>query len=306
MPIDRPAFLITIDTEGDNLWESSGLVTTENARYLPRFQDLCERYRLKPAYLTNYEMAENPFFCDFAQDVLKRRQGEIGMHLHAWNSPPLTNGNLKGQPYLIEYPENVMADKILFMTELLEKQFHQKPVSHRSGRWAFNSTYARLLVKNGYLIDCSVTPHVNWAAVPGDPNGSGGTDYSNYPENPYFMDLERPDQNGSSVFLEIPVTIVKNPANPRAISWLRPNGGNRNAMLKILTQASEEQWACVEFMIHSSELMPAGSPTFKTADDIEMLYEDLEALFSAAAEDFHGMTLVEFYDEYKIRRQSIH
>lgn len=38
----KPAFLITIDTEGDNLWQNHDRITTENTRFLPRFQALCE------------------------------------------------------------------------------------------------------------------------------------------------------------------------------------------------------------------------------------------------------------------------
>ena len=84
----RPSFLITIDTEGDDQWSRRGEVTTENARFLPRFQELCERYGLKPTYLTNYEMAKSPAFQPFGREVLRRGTAEIGMHLHAWNSPP--------------------------------------------------------------------------------------------------------------------------------------------------------------------------------------------------------------------------
>ena len=55
--MESPAFLITIDTEGDDIWGRHATVTTENARYLPRFQDLCRKHGFKPTYLTNYEMA---------------------------------------------------------------------------------------------------------------------------------------------------------------------------------------------------------------------------------------------------------
>jgi hypothetical protein len=34
-------FIITIDTEGDNLWACPRHITTRNAAYLPRFQSLC-------------------------------------------------------------------------------------------------------------------------------------------------------------------------------------------------------------------------------------------------------------------------
>ena len=299
--INKPAFLITIDTEGDNLWASPEIVTTENSRFIPRFQVLCEKYGLKPTWLTNYEIAECPAFVEFGRDVIQRRTGEIGMHIHAWDSPPIKNDNLKGQAYLIEFPENVMKDKIKFMTDLLEHKFKSKIVSHRAGRWAFNSIYAHLLVKLGYQVDCSVTPGVNWTNTLGDPNGKGGTDYTSFPSKPYYMDLDKIDHEGNSSLLEIPVSIVM---KSNSVSWLRPNGYNLESMLEILQQAYSEQWLCVEFMLHSSELMPGGSPTFQTEKSIEKLYYDLEVLFSNASKYFQGKTLCEFYNEFKILTQS--
>ncbi|TBL38783.1 deacetylase, partial [Klebsiella oxytoca] len=79
----------------------------------------------------------------------------------AWNSPPivaLTDNDLHYQPYLIEYPKSQMRDKIAFMTDLLENKLQTKMLSHRAGRWAFNETYAQLLIEFGYQVDCSVTP----------------------------------------------------------------------------------------------------------------------------------------------------
>src|SRR5262252_5784664 len=97
-------FIITIDTEGDDIWSKPREITTRNAGYLPRFQALCERFGFKPVYLTNYEMAMSDAFVEFGRDALARGVGEIGMHLHAWNSPPivpLTSDDFRFQPYLI-------------------------------------------------------------------------------------------------------------------------------------------------------------------------------------------------------------
>src|SRR6266481_6430553 len=112
-------FIITIDTEGDDLWANPREITTRNAQYLPRFQSLCERFRFKPVYLANYEMTMSDVFSEFARDVIARDAGEIGMHLHAWNSPPLkalTKDDSRFQPYLIEYPDQVMKEKIRTLT----------------------------------------------------------------------------------------------------------------------------------------------------------------------------------------------
>ena len=50
----KKRFIITVDTEGDDLWNyhQGDIIRTENTLYIPRFQELCEKYRLKPVYLT--------------------------------------------------------------------------------------------------------------------------------------------------------------------------------------------------------------------------------------------------------------
>jgi hypothetical protein len=48
-------------------------------------------------------------------------------------------------------------------------------------------------------------------------------------------------------------------------------------------------------MLHSSELMPGGSPTFRDKSAIERLYGDLRALFALAATECRPATLAEFH-----------
>jgi hypothetical protein len=50
-------------------------------------------------------------------------------------------------------------------------------------------------------------------------------------------------------------------------------------------------------MLHSSEFMPGGSPTFPDAPSNEALYSDLEALFERIQGHFRAATLSEFHDE---------
>jgi hypothetical protein len=303
----KPAFLITIDTEGDNLWQQPREITTKNAAFLPRFQSLCERYGFKPTYLTNYEMAKSDQFVEFGKDVQSRGTGEIGMHLHAWNSPPitpLTTDDFKYQPFLIDYPESIMRDKIAVMTDLLEEIFGTKMLSHRAGRWSFNKVYAQLLIEHGYCVDCSVTPHISWQYA-------GGTDFSSYPESAYFVDSE-------NRLLELPMTIMKYDRSsliktlselPQigrgvrhfwpTITWLLPSRRNLKAVLAIVQQAIVEKRPYIEFMIHSSELMPGGSPSFVNQRQIETLYKNMEILFETISKNFIGMTLKDYYVDIK-------
>lgn len=318
--LQKPAFLITIDTEGDNIWSSPKHIQTENSRYLPRFQALCERYALKPTYLTNYEMASCDRFVEFGRDAIRRGAAEIGMHLHAWNSPPVRDGETDmGLPYLIEFPEAVMREKIAFMTGLLEDEFGTKMVSHRSGRWALNETYAQILLDHEYRVDCSVTPHISWREAKGMADGQGGSDYRAFPSEPYFIDPEDIGRPGQSPLLEVPMTISENSSFVGSVAraasgslpnivrkgvkrafpsvqWFRPNGRNLPSMLRLLEQRKNSTH--IEFMLHSSELMPGGSPTFQTERSIETLYDQLEATFDAARSDYSGLTLHEFRDRF--------
>ncbi|MFN9278930.1 MAG: deacetylase [Rubrivivax sp.] len=314
-----PAFLVTIDTEGDDLWGRPRVITTRNARHVQRFQRLCESFGLRPTWLTNFEMARCPEFLAFGRGVLRRGTGEIGMHLHAWNSPPLqplTPDDLTAQPFLTEYPADVVDAKIGYMARLLRDRFECEIVSHRGGRWALDATCAQSLVRHGIGVDCSVTPDVRWVRAPTQEEkrpDAAVVDYRGFPTRPYVVDLNEPQRPGRSSLLEVPMTVVPSSLYrwlPQAYAvplvrrwswawqpthhWLYPDGRNLPAMLGIVRQAVAERWPHLEMVLHSSELMPGGSPNFPDGPSIEALYRDLRVLFRSVAGHFRGMTLGDF------------
>jgi len=317
-----PAFIITIDTERDNAWARSGITTTENAKHLPRFQELCEKYALKPTFLTTYEMARDPDFARTMRAAEARGAAEVGMHLHAWDCPPLerplTANDERFHPYLMEFPVAQMRAKVRTMTALLEDTFSHKMTSHRAGRWGFDATYASVLAEEGYLVDCSVTPYVSWRSHGGDPAREGGPDFRFFPQEPYVMDPADISRPGKGSLLQVPMSIVPRlPLSQRLLpaamlsnrklhglaqrllpnDWLRPSPGNLPAMQRVLRACIGERRSYAMFMTHSSELMPGGSPYFPTKEHIERLYRSLETLFSEVSRHFRGLTLTEFARE---------
>ena len=299
--------MISVDTEADNQWDTSHGITTENALFIPRFQSLCEEYGFKPVYLTDYEMALDPRFSDYAAARQESAACEIGMHLHAWTTPPLCSINriTDAREYLIEYPDEIMEAKIDTMTRTLEKVFGKKPVVHRSGRWVMNDVYFRLLVKYGYQVDCSVTPLVDWSTTVGA-TGMTGNDYRTEPLLPY----RRKDG-----LLEIPVSIrrlryyalervtgaysaareLRNMVRGN-VQWMRPfDLLSERGMLRLLDSLSKEN-APVVFMIHSSELMPGGGPGGMNKEDIDRLFGIMNNTFRRAYNaGYRGCTMSEYY-----------
>lgn len=62
-------------------------------------------------------------------------------------------------------------------------------------------------MEHGYLVDCSVTPRVNWKTAKGAPQGDGGTDYRRFPQHAYFLDENDISREGGSSLLEVPMSI---------------------------------------------------------------------------------------------------
>lgn len=287
-------FMITIDTEGDNLWEwKEGMpLGTENTNYLSRFQKLCNQYHFIPTWFCNWEMVNDSQFVSFAKENSETGQCGIGMHLHAWNTPPyyeLPRGENSGLSYLVEYPTDVMKAKIITMTTLITEKFGKKPVVHRAGRWGMNDDYFKILHELGYIADCSVTPYVDWRASVGQTPHFAGPDYSK----------EKPVVSIRQGITEIPVTTLWSEEKNR-VFWLRPNRTNLDEMLFLIERYVHSDSDYLMFMLHSSELMPGGSPTFKTEGGIEILYEHLEIIFREIAAVYTGVGVEEY--AYMIRR----
>lgn len=300
-------FIITVDTEGDNLWryKEGEPIGTRNAEYLPRFQSLCEKFGFKPVYLTNYEMAMSDLFVENAKKWIEKGACEIGVHLHAWNNPPLyeLTGPYNNNPYLIEYPTDIMRSKFEFIYNLLKNRFGVIPVSHRAGRWAMDERYFNILNKFGIKVDCSFTPGIDWSKTTGVTRG--GSDYSKEPHSCQMI-------NG---VLEVPATIrhFRNCLNGswkrriRSIIkgetiWLRPAMSSAAVMKKAIDIVSKEDDVdFVEFMLHSSEVMPDGSPYFVTECDIDREFLIMDSVFAyAKKKGYQGCTLQEYS---KIREQ---
>lgn len=292
----KKKFIITIDTEGDNLWGwKEGMpLTTENVLSIPRFQNLCERYQFIPTWLCNWEMVNDERFVDYMKEKLAEGKCSIGMHLHAWNNPPyyaLPRHEKARLPYLVEYPRDVMKKKLISMTDLIEEKFGKRPTVHRAGRWAMNDEYFEILAELGYIADCSITPGVNWKKNYGQTPGFEGPDYYN----------ERVQISNRKRILEIPVTTLWSAEKERTF-WLRPQKNNMDEMLYLIEQYKNSEIEYLMFMLHSSELKAGTNPTFLTEEDIEKLYQELEELFLVISRDYVGIGLEEYANELIVKK----
>lgn len=317
--------IITVDTEADNQWRRPSPTTTQNIRFIPRFQALCDRFAFKPTYLAGYLAANDAEFQNVICAYQESRRAEIGAHLHPWATPPVdrsVEGDERHHPFPHELPADLFEAKLAMLTDAVEKAAGRAPTSYRAGRFGFTGLQIAPLLSAGYVVDCSVTPYVSHAHLSGLSGGRGGPDFRAARPGPYYPDSDDCTRPGQSSLLEVPVTILfprwpsrswracqdwqvrgaGRPANrligrlghgPR---WLRPWRNTRAAgLIRIYRAARTLALPCVEMMFHSSELMPGGSPEFPDRAAVERLYGVLEKTFAfMAADGCRSVTLTQF------------
>jgi hypothetical protein len=301
-------FLITIDTEADNQWDHGRELTVENIKYVPRFQELCEKYDIKPTYLVTSEICEDEYSQKLFSKYIKDEKAEIGAHLHSWTTPPFQDKdgyrfNDPNHAFATEFPQEIIDQKLKNLTNQIEQSFGKRPFSFRSGRFGFDERVARILINNGYLVDSSVTPYTDWSVNKGMPDGKGGPDFSNYKSFPFSYRFD------SKTLLEIPVTIIptKFPLNSNekiALEyfkrvnnnivlrgfrklffqnqplWLRPYSYMTSGHFEeVINECIRIKLPFLVMMFHSSELMPGCSKYRKDKESVEKLFELLEQLF---------------------------
>lgn len=301
-------FILTIDTEADNQWNHGCDLTVKNIKSIPRLQDLCNQYEVKPTYLITSEVSDDGYARELFKEYLNLNLAEIGAHLHSWTTPPFLDKegfrfNDVNHAFLSEFPNELISAKVKNLTEQIEYSIGIRPVSFRSGRYGFNDEVAKALIDNFYLVDSSVTPFTSWSLRRGLPGGIGGPDFINKTPTPFKYQFN----NGS--LLEIPTTILptryplninmkfaryyfqnvdhnillkalrkfwfhRQPLALRPFEWM-----NQKLFEKIIGEAKMMKLPYIVMLFHSSELMAGGSIYWRDGKAVDRLFGLLEEFY---------------------------
>ncbi len=268
-------FIITVDTEADNQWKLDATIRLENLRAVPAFQSLCERYSYIPTYFITYEVAISDMAVELLRTGMLEEKLEVGTHLHPWTTPPYFNEQEEKttKHFPCELDDEYLAKKFSTLHDLIAKRFGRAPTSFRAGRWGVDDRVLQLLATHGYIVDCSVTPFVDWGRTV---RGGHSRTLPNFMHAPYL-----PSRSHTGV-VEIPMTIL-----PKGPVWMSRLGGliGRGALgvrwCRIFPETTLEELQSLyyrarslglpylEFMVHSSELAVGLSPMSKTPAMVE-------------------------------------
>jgi len=302
---------VTIDTEPDcdaGWRQRTPLEFNSFLTGVPRYlRPILDRFGVPPVYLITPGMLSSRECLELLK-VEIGKGAEIGSHLHA--------GSIPGQDYRVPegprgkfmcyaYPDEIEYQMLEYHDKEITRSLGIKATSFRAGKYGADINTMLSLMKLGYTVDTSVTPHINWAS-------KGGPDFSGYPDQPYFVDTEKNDFSAFSVkrsILEIPVTIhgKRAPLLPDKwffYRWLRPSFmafyALRNLIDDVIKMNGQNDSTVLCMMFHSMELIPGTSPYVIGPASHKYFFSTLAKVFNYLKQiNAEFLTLSGFYDRYK-------
>jgi len=254
-------FVIGIDTEQDVDKKSVHTGEYRNIKEgIPRLLDIFDDFKAKPSWFITPDVAEcyGSFFSELAM------KNEVGCHVH----PEYFDGSIKDMrmvKILPQFPYQNQLKMIHAASDIIKRNVGIYPRSFRAGRFAVNMDTLRALDSCGFLVDCSMTPFVNW--------GLHAETLMPFKTFPYFIRV------GSDEILEIPPTIIC----PFGLfpAWLRPSFYSGFDMINItkIRAKSREDPIVLNMMFHSMELIDP-NPYF----DSEEFFKNMRRIIEYAYE----------------------
>ena len=311
---------VTIDVEEEGLFSGrypSRHATVRNVSKLTRLDHIFRDYGIRPTLMLSYQVVRNKQHHDLILQLNDRWKGEIGAHLHPWNTPPLVASTREELVPSEAISGQILTAKLKTLTEAVSAM-GVVPHAFRMGRFNMGAKMFSILEGTQIRVDSSIAP---------TRRQFGGPAHLVAPTDPYFPNPADPSSPGRSRILEVPLTIVpllpKLGANlkrletahllpPSTVSWffqylgsiaVQP-GWTGLRRLKAGTNLHRRRGGrVVTIFFHSSELMPAGSPRHPTEAHVKRFLARLSRFFSWLRKEMaiQSLPLSELYSLYRPR-----
>ena len=281
---------VTIDVEPDCSadWSRSSPLTFKSVTDgIPNLlQPIFSKAGVAPTYFLSPEIIKNDN-CIPALLSLKGKK-EFGVHLHPEFVEPEKDleesGGKKSEKFAcLDYSDDIEFEKLKNITSSFKKRIGFNPTSYRAGRFGADLSSVNSLTKLGYLVDSSVTPHVDWRR-------KNGPNFRDFPEQPYFVDSKDFGKKGvEKEILEVPVSISGKrfpflPSKWFYYSWLRPSLmtvlEQKLLIRRFLKKFNSNQNIFFCMMFHSVEIIPGVSPYSKREKDSRKILKRIEAILN--------------------------
>lgn len=193
--IDQPLLLVVVDTEEEFDWSkphSRDETSTLAMECQVRAHEIFGRYGIKPTYVIDYPVASQETGYAPLKELYDSGLCQVGAHLHPWVSPPFDEEVCNLNSYPGNLPRALEKEKLVRLTDEIEKRFGQRPTIYKAGRYGVGPETAGILAELGYKIDASVVPQTDLRA-------EEGPDFRQCGARPYWF--------GDAGLLELPLSV---------------------------------------------------------------------------------------------------
>lgn len=280
--------MVSLDVEEEGLFcgrYATRDVPVSNVSSLIKLVPLLER-GIRPTLFCAWSVLKDDAARIQLDKIRLAGNSEIGLHLHHWNTPPLS---VTG-PYLARVPARdlsceMMTSKMISLIEAGRDYLGYVPTSFRMGRWDIHDSHWNILAECGIKADASVRPlHYGF-------DSGRGPDHFSAPTDPYWIHTD------AGRIFEVPLTVAPLAAIlPLLMSHdflipLRSTLPKWGALvlqpvyhplwlLKLTTMMHALRGGRYLSMTwHSSEMMPGGAPHMADNVNVARFLEKMENYF---------------------------
>ena len=296
-PAEQAKLIVVIDTEEEFDWSSDfsrSNTSVGSMRWIHRVQDIFDAYRVVPVYVLTYPVAAQPASYRPLQEIHASGRALIGAHLHPWVNPPFTEPVNRRNSFPGNLPPALEATKLQVLGDCIGEHFGARPVIYKAGRYGVGPQTAAILEEQGYEVDVSLCPHMDYSAEEG-PNFLRST------IAPYWFGQQRD-------LLEIPLTVgvtgllrhwgrtlhgvASRPplARLRAVGilarlallnkvWLSPEGYLTAEHIKLVRTLYRDGVRIFSFAFHSPSVEPGHTPYVRSRSDLEAFLTNCRRFF---------------------------
>lgn len=286
--MSQPLYLvITLDVEEEGLFSGSYPRSgsgVANVAELRRLEFVTREFGFPLTLLTTYPVARDPAAREVLLSWQQERGAEIGVHLHPWNTPPFNDSPGPEPIATAKLPLPLIEAKLGALVDCLTENFQEPPRSFRMGRFDWSPGLLKLLPDFSLRVDSSMVPLTF--------KGDGPQNFL-APPDPFW--LEAPSSAGLGL-LEAPVTMVPVwAASAKAVhrlagllpgkagkallshyrfvgaAGIHPAWFSRFSMRLAASLHRSRGGRVLTLFLHSSELLPGGSPDFPDAAAVDRL-----------------------------------
>ena len=195
-PTAKPRLVVVVDTEEEFNWSadfSRENITVQSARWIDRIQRIFDEYHITPTYVVDYPIVSQPDGYRPFQEIYASGRCQIGAHLHPWVNPPFEEAVNRHNSFPGNLPRVLEAAKLKILSDCIEEKFGIRPTIYKAGRYGIGPHTAEILEQEGYEIDMSVCPHMDYSP-------ESGPDFTGFSAWPYWFGNRR-------YLLELPLTV---------------------------------------------------------------------------------------------------